>query len=100
MPARARRLRAAMRSLQGEFSAMVRGLTEAVIELRTYVEAAIDFPEEEIDFLADRELAERFATLREHFDGGAGERAPGPAAARGHDGGDRRARRTPASRAC
>ena len=61
--------RAAMRSLQGEFSAMVRGLTEAVIELRTYVEAAIDFPEEEIDFLADRELAERFQTVREHFDG-------------------------------
>ena len=61
--------RAAMRSLQGEFSAMVRGLTEAVIELRTYVEAAIDFPEEEIDFLADRELGARFAALREHFDG-------------------------------
>jgi tRNA modification GTPase len=61
-------LRAAMRSLQGEFSAMVRGLTEAVIELRTYVEAAIDFPEEEIDFLADRELAGRFEALREHFD--------------------------------
>ena len=48
--------RAAMRSLQGEFSAMVRGLTDAVIELRTYVEAAIDFPEEEIDFLADEQL--------------------------------------------
>jgi tRNA modification GTPase len=62
-------LRAAMRSLQGEFSAMVRGLTEEVIELRTYVEAAIDFPEEEIDFLADRELTERFAALRGHFDG-------------------------------
>jgi tRNA modification GTPase len=61
--------RAAMRSLQGEFSAMVRGLTEAVIELRTYVEAAIDFPEEEIDFLADRELAERFAAVRAHFAG-------------------------------
>src|SRR5246127_2643853 len=61
--------RAAMRSLQGEFSAMVRGLTEAVIELRTYVEAAIDFPEEEIEFLADRELGERFAAVREHFDG-------------------------------
>ncbi|HSY05746.1 MAG TPA: tRNA uridine-5-carboxymethylaminomethyl(34) synthesis GTPase MnmE [Steroidobacteraceae bacterium] len=60
-------VRAAMRSLQGEFSAMVRGLTESVIELRTYVEAAIDFPEEEIDFLADRELAARFAALREHF---------------------------------
>ncbi len=61
--------RAAMRSLQGEFSAMVRGLTEAVIELRTYVEAAIDFPEEEIDFLADRELHERFQGVREHFEG-------------------------------
>jgi tRNA modification GTPase len=59
--------RAAMRSLQGEFSVMVRGLTEAVIELRTYVEAAIDFPEEEIDFLADRALAQRFQGLREHF---------------------------------
>jgi tRNA modification GTPase len=61
--------RAAMRSLQGEFSAMVRGLTDAVIELRTYVEAAIDFPEEEIDFLADRELAERFEGVRDHFAG-------------------------------
>ncbi|HUL47858.1 MAG TPA: tRNA uridine-5-carboxymethylaminomethyl(34) synthesis GTPase MnmE [Steroidobacteraceae bacterium] len=62
-------VRAAMRSLQGEFSAMVRGLTEAVIDLRTYVEAAIDFPEEEIDFLADRELGERFQAVREHFAG-------------------------------
>ena len=61
-------VRAAMRSLQGEFSAMVRALTEAVIELRTYVEAAIDFPEEEVDFLADRELAERFETVRDHFE--------------------------------
>src|SRR5579862_4721389 len=60
--------RAAMRSLEGEFSAVVRGLTEAVIELRTYVEAAIDFPEEEIDFLADRQLLARFEALREHFD--------------------------------
>lgn len=61
--------RAAMRSLQGEFSNMVRGLTDAVIELRTYVEAAIDFPEEEIDFLADEQLSHRFATVQEHFDG-------------------------------
>jgi tRNA modification GTPase len=60
--------RAAMRSLQGEFSAMVQGLTEAVIELRTYVEAAIDFPEEEVDFLGDRELLERLQTVRDHFD--------------------------------
>src|SRR5215469_6526354 len=62
-------VRAAMRSLQGEFSAMVRGLTEAVIDLRTFVEAAIDFPEEEIDFLADRELTERFRAIAEHFGG-------------------------------
>jgi tRNA modification GTPase len=60
---------AAMRSLQGEFSAMVQGLTEAVIELRTYVEAAIDFPEEEVDFLADRQLDERLQIIRDHFGG-------------------------------
>jgi len=60
--------RAAMRSLQGEFSNMVQGLTDALVDLRTYVEAAIDFPEEEVDFLADRELAERLATVRGHFD--------------------------------
>ena len=60
--------RAAMRSLQGEFSNMVQGLTDALIDLRTYVEAAIDFPEEEVDFLADSELGERLATVRSHFD--------------------------------
>jgi len=60
--------RAAMRSLQGEFSNMVQGLTDSLIDLRTYVEAAIDFPEEEVDFLADTELAERLATVRGHFD--------------------------------
>ena len=59
--------RAAVRSLQGEFSAMVRGLTDAVIDARAHVEAAIDFPEEEIDFLADRQLHERFEALAEHF---------------------------------
>jgi tRNA modification GTPase len=60
--------RAAMRSLQGEFSAMVQGVTEAVIDLRTYVEAAIDFPEEEVDFLADRDLTDRLHAVREHFE--------------------------------
>ena len=60
--------RAAMRSLQGEFAAMIQGLTGAVIDLRTYVEAAIDFPEEEIDFLADPALALRLTTVRQHFD--------------------------------
>jgi tRNA modification GTPase len=60
--------RAAMRSLQGEFSSMVQGLTDSLIDLRSYVEAAIDFPEEEVDFLADTELRERLTSVRGHFD--------------------------------
>jgi tRNA modification GTPase len=51
--------RAALRSLQGEFSVAVNSLTEAVTETRMHVEAAIDFPEEEIDFLADTVLRNR-----------------------------------------
>lgn len=45
--------RCALRSLQGEFSKRIDVLLESLIQLRIYVEAAIDFPEEEIDFLAD-----------------------------------------------
>ncbi len=45
--------RSALRSLQGVFSQRIHALVEALIQLRIYVEAAIDFPEEEIDFLAD-----------------------------------------------
>jgi tRNA modification GTPase len=44
---------AAQRSLQGEFSKKITDLNEKIIFLRMYVEAAIDFPEEEIDFLND-----------------------------------------------
>jgi tRNA modification GTPase len=47
---------------------MVQGLTDALIDLRTYVEAAIDFPEEEVDFLGDTELQERLTSVRGHFD--------------------------------
>ncbi len=43
--------RSALRSLQGAFSAEVHALVEALIRLRTLVEATLDFPEEEIDFL-------------------------------------------------
>jgi tRNA modification GTPase len=43
----------AMRSLQGEFSKEINHLVAKVIELRVFVEAAMDFPEEEIDFLSD-----------------------------------------------
>ncbi len=59
--------RAALRSLQGEFSQRVRELVEGLIELRMYVEAAIDFPEEEIDFLADGVIAARLGALRERL---------------------------------
>jgi tRNA modification GTPase len=45
-------VRAALRSMQGEFSQSVRTLVETTIELRLYVEAALDFPEEEIDFIS------------------------------------------------
>jgi tRNA modification GTPase len=41
----------------------VKGLVEGLIELRIYVEAAIDFPEEEIDFLADAVIVARLAGL-------------------------------------
>lgn len=45
--------RSALRSLQGAFSDRINVLVEQLIALRMYVEAAIDFPEEEIDFLSD-----------------------------------------------
>ena len=48
--------RAAVRSLSGEFSERIHGLVENVTRLRIHVEAAIDFPEEEIDFLADETI--------------------------------------------
>jgi tRNA modification GTPase len=59
--------RAALRSLQGAFSQQVHALVEALIELRTWVEAAIDFPEEEIDFLADTALVARLDELQQRF---------------------------------
>ena len=59
--------RAALRSLQGEFSARVHELAERTLELRMWIEAAIDFPEEEVDFLADRALGVRMEDLRERF---------------------------------
>lgn len=46
----------AVRSLSGEFSDIINELVTAIIHLRMYVEAAIDFPEEEINFLADKKI--------------------------------------------
>jgi len=59
--------RAALRSLQGEFSSQVHDLAEAVLELRMWVEAAIDFPEEEVDFLGDPALDARLESIRHRF---------------------------------
>lgn len=49
--------RNALHSLQGAFSKRIHELIEALIHLRIYVEASIDFPEEEIDFLSDGKVA-------------------------------------------
>ena len=45
--------RAAARSMQGVFSQKISAINEKLIELRAYIEATIDFPEEEIDFIED-----------------------------------------------
>jgi tRNA modification GTPase len=60
--------RAALRSLNGAFSDAVNELVEQLTALRMYVEAAIDFPEEEIDFLADDELVERLSSCAASFE--------------------------------
>lgn len=51
--------RAAQRSLEGVFSNQVNQLQRELIDLRVFVEAALDFPDEEIDFLADSDVLER-----------------------------------------
>ena len=60
--------RAAMRSLSGEFSVRVHELVEAITGLRAYVEAAIDFPDEEVDFLSEGDVAGRLADIRARFE--------------------------------
>lgn len=55
--------RSATRSLQGVFSDWVHTTVEQLIALRIYVEAAIDFPEEEIDFLADERVTQELEYL-------------------------------------
>ncbi len=60
--------RAALRSLSGAFSHAVADLAERLTQLRMHVEAAIDFPEEEIDFLADEALRQRIADCARAFD--------------------------------
>jgi tRNA modification GTPase len=60
--------RAAVRSMRGEFSRLIAGLTAAITDLRVFVEAAIDFPDEEVDFLGGDALRERLAAIFASFD--------------------------------
>ncbi len=60
--------RAALRSLAGEFSLEIGQLAAKVLELRVFVEAAIDFPDEDAAFLAGDEVRGRLADIAAHFE--------------------------------
>jgi tRNA modification GTPase len=60
--------RSASRSLTGEFSQRIETLVEALFELRTLVEATLDFPEEEIDFLQAADARGKLASIRGQLD--------------------------------
>lgn len=60
--------KSALQSLQGEFSREVHELVEQVTNLRLYVEAAIDFPDEEVDFLSDGKIANALYRIIDKLD--------------------------------
>lgn len=60
--------KSAMNSLQGEFSKKINELVKQIIYLRVYVEAAIDFPEEEIDFLNDGKVKDTLNKIVKSFE--------------------------------
>lgn len=60
--------RQALRSLEGAFSKEINELVEAITMLRIYVEAAIDFPEEEIDFISDGRVANELNSIKLHLE--------------------------------
>ncbi len=59
--------RAAVRSLSGEFSQQVNALIDKLVQLRVFVEASIDFPEEEIDFLQEHDVVGRTRAVLQEF---------------------------------
>jgi tRNA modification GTPase len=61
--------RAAMRSLDGEFSKRVSELFDGLVRLRAWLEAALDFPEEEIDFLSAPQLGAKLVALQQKLNG-------------------------------
>ena len=60
--------RAAVRSMQGEFSTQIHALQATLTQLRVQVEAAIDFPDEELDFLSRPVLRERLTDVFARFE--------------------------------
>ncbi len=60
--------RLAGRNLSGEFSRRIHSLVENLIDLRTFVEAALDFPEEEVDFIANSGIAANLDELMAELD--------------------------------
>jgi tRNA modification GTPase len=60
--------RAALSSLAGEFSREVTSLTTQIMELRTFVEAAIDFPDEDVEFLDSPAVRGRLSGIAESFE--------------------------------
>ncbi|HDZ8913449.1 TPA: tRNA uridine-5-carboxymethylaminomethyl(34) synthesis GTPase MnmE [Aeromonas hydrophila] len=69
--------RSAMHSLQGQFSGKIQQLVESLTRLRIYVEAAIDFPDEEIDFLSDGKVAGDLYAIMDELDAVRGEAKQG-----------------------
>jgi tRNA modification GTPase len=61
--------RAAARSLSGAFSSEITAAVDALVELRAFTEATLDFPEEDIDFIRASDAAGRLADLRQRLAG-------------------------------
>ena len=61
-------VRAAARSLCGEFSHEVHALRDALINLRAYTEATLDFPDEDVDLLREGEVRDRLASIRRRLE--------------------------------
>lgn len=57
--------KAAMRSLQGDFSKQIHLINEQIINLRCYIEASLDFSEEDIDFLAAGKVQEKLQIIEQ-----------------------------------
>ncbi|MBU0500688.1 MAG: tRNA uridine-5-carboxymethylaminomethyl(34) synthesis GTPase MnmE [Gammaproteobacteria bacterium] len=60
--------RMAARTLRGGFSKRIHQIVESLISIRVFVESAIDFPDEEIDFLSTAEIVDRLSKLQNQFE--------------------------------